>query len=1064
MRTNLPVTQKNVPVGEDVNIVSSTDLKGIITYVNEDFVAISGYTQEELIDQPHNILRHPDMPPTAFADLWKTVKSGHGWEGVVKNRCKNGDHYWVYAHVTPTHEGDQVVGYTSVRRKATPNEIAHAENLYQAMRSGKKVDMHAGELSLLSAVPLRLRLLLLLLFPIIGLLYFSANSVWEKSQTEAELRAMQAITDLAVKSSAVIHEVQKERGMSAGFLASGGRKFTSELPLQRMETDKRMIELRQLISKLDQSRMQFDFIKTLERAQEKLKTLESGRTDISNFRLTSKESFGLYTELIADWFNVISYTAKISSNQELARSTTAYLMFLNEKEMAGRERATLNGIFATDKFEGDTYQRFISLLADQKTYSDLFRVYASTTEQEAYQGKVSKEVVAEVERIRQIVIEKAAVGGFGVDPAYWFKIITQKIDGMKQIEDGLANELAALADRLEKQARREWWTFLILTLFSLLATLFCAVWIIRVLLRELGGEPNYAREVAQAIASGDLHYRIEVHKGDNCSLIAAMHSMQDTLVYMVREAHRVSDEALRVRSALDDATANVTIADNSGKIIYINRTALRMFKENEDAIRKLIPHFDANKILGSNFDSFHKNPAHQRAMIERLTGFYKATIEIGDRTFKLTAMPVHNEKGLRIGTAVEWLDATLELKVESEVRTIVEASKNGDFSMRIDLSDKDGFMRELSQNVNGLVETSDKGLQEVSRMLGSLARGDLTDRITNDYQGTFGQLKSDSNATAERLSGIIREIKASTDTINIAAQEIASGNSDLSQRTEEQASSLEETAASMEELTSTVRQNADNAKQANQLAHSASSVAEKGGSVVHEVVGTMSAINESSRKIVDIISVIDGIAFQTNILALNAAVEAARAGEQGRGFAVVAAEVRNLAQRSAAAAKEIKALIDDSVEKVDIGTKLVDDAGKTMEEIVNAVKRVTDIMSEISAASAEQSQGIEQVNQAITQMDEVTQQNAALVEEAAAAAESLEEEAQNLTRSVSVFKMDTSGTQVARVAEAAPRAAAKPASRLAPPKKLTSHVPTAKSKAVPAKLAGKTGDDEWEEF
>jgi methyl-accepting chemotaxis protein len=218
-----------------------------------------------------------------------------------------------------------------------------------------------------------------------------------------------------------------------------------------------------------------------------------------------------------------------------------------------------------------------------------------------------------------------------------------------------------------------------------------------------------------------------------------------------------------------------------------------------------------------------------------------------------------------------------------------------------------------------------------------------------------------------------------------------------------------------------VKQNADNAKQANQLAHSASSVAEKGGAVVHEVVGTMSSINESSRKIVDIISVIDGIAFQTNILALNAAVEAARAGEQGRGFAVVAAEVRNLAQRSAAAAKEIKTLIGDSTEKVEIGTKLVDDAGKTMEEIVNAVKRVTDIMSEISAASAEQSQGIEQVNQAITQMDEVTQQNAALVEEAAAAAESLEEEAQNLAKSVGVFKM-ASGQQAAAVLLDVPKA------------------------------------------
>ncbi|MBI4290813.1 MAG: methyl-accepting chemotaxis protein, partial [Betaproteobacteria bacterium] len=260
---------------------------------------------------------------------------------------------------------------------------------------------------------------------------------------------------------------------------------------------------------------------------------------------------------------------------------------------------------------------------------------------------------------------------------------------------------------------------------------------------------------------------------------------------------------------------------------------------------------------------------------------------------------------------------------------------------------------------------------------------------TNSLMAAMGRMQ-------HNLSGVIGQINQAASTITTASHEIAAGNTDLSQRTEEQASSLEETASSMEELTSTVKQNAENAKQANQLALGASAVAVKGGSVVSQVVETMSSINESSKKIVDIIGVIDGIAFQTNILALNAAVEAARAGEQGRGFAVVASEVRNLAQRSAAAAKEIKTLIGDSVDKVGAGTKLVDEAGKTMEEVVASVKRVTDIMGEITAASQEQSAGIEQVNQAITQMDEVTQQNAALVEEAAAAAESMEEQARNL--------------------------------------------------------------------
>ncbi|RJF98954.1 methyl-accepting chemotaxis protein [Noviherbaspirillum saxi] len=287
-----------------------------------------------------------------------------------------------------------------------------------------------------------------------------------------------------------------------------------------------------------------------------------------------------------------------------------------------------------------------------------------------------------------------------------------------------------------------------------------------------------------------------------------------------------------------------------------------------------------------------------------------------------------------------------------------------------------------------------------------VAQGDLTGEIDVTSNNEIGQLLLALKNMNTSLATIIHNVRSATGMIGSASSEIATGNLDLSSRTEQQASSLEETASSMEELTSTVKQNSDNANEANQLALSASTVATKGGTVVSEVIATMASINESALKIVDIIEVIDGIAFQTNILALNAAVEAARAGEQGRGFAVVASEVRSLAQRSANAAKEIKALIDDSVEKVGVGTRLVDQAGVTMEEIVSSVRRVTDIMGEIAAASEEQTIGIGQVNQAITQMDEMTQQNAALVEQAAAAAAALDDQAKNLTGVISVFKVD----------------------------------------------------------
>ncbi|MCD7097096.1 methyl-accepting chemotaxis protein [Stenotrophomonas sp. MMGLT7] len=346
------------------------------------------------------------------------------------------------------------------------------------------------------------------------------------------------------------------------------------------------------------------------------------------------------------------------------------------------------------------------------------------------------------------------------------------------------------------------------------------------------------------------------------------------------------------------------------------------------------------------------------------------------------------------------------LSINNEIKRLAQAAAAGDFSVRGDAARFDHDFALMVNDLNSMMDVSHSNLGKLSTLLAAIAKGDLTARMHGDFQGVFARLRDDANATADQLAGIVGRIQQASGAINTAATEIAAGNEDLSRRTEQQAANLEETAASMEELTSTVRQNAESARQANQLAQGAAGVAQQGGEVVGQVVTTMSAIETSSKKIAEIISVIDGIAFQTNILALNAAVEAARAGEQGRGFAVVASEVRTLAQRSANAAKEIKGLIDDSVGKVADGSALVHEAGKTMGEIVTSVQRVTDIMAEISAASQEQSAGIEQVNQTVTQMDETTQQNAALVEEATAAARAMAEQAEQLKETVSLFTLD----------------------------------------------------------
>ena len=399
----------------------------------------------------------------------------------------------------------------------------------------------------------------------------------------------------------------------------------------------------------------------------------------------------------------------------------------------------------------------------------------------------------------------------------------------------------------------------------------------------------------------------------------------------------------------------------------------------------------------------------------------------GDLSRDVNRMP---GKKAQATAAVDAVKAGL-LAVNSEIKALVDAAVAGDFTRRADAQRFTHFYRDLIESLNQLMGTADAGLAEIGELLSAIADGDLMRRADAGLPGQFGQLAADANRTVVQLSGVVTGIRQATDAIDSASGEIAAGNGNLSARTEQQAAALEETASSMEELTSAVRLNADNARQASQLARDTTDIAVRGGEVVGEVVETMGGIAASSRRIADIIGVIDSIAFQTNILALNAAVEAARAGEQGRGFAVVAAEVRALAQNSAGAAREIKQLITDSVSQVEHGSSLVDRAGHTMGEIVDSVKRVTDIMAEISAASQEQSAGIEQVNQAIAQMDEGTQQNAALVEEAAAAAENLRHQSTALVASVAVF----------RTGEPRSSGAAKPASRAVPPRAQESAIP-----------------------
>jgi methyl-accepting chemotaxis protein len=533
------------------------------------------------------------------------------------------------------------------------------------------------------------------------------------------------------------------------------------------------------------------------------------------------------------------------------------------------------------------------------------------------------------------------------------QVFDAAVPAVRALQSLSAVSYASMKSALERRAARAANTrnLTVSVVACVLALSLGLSWLIT---RALARPMAHAVRVFGAIAAGHYHNPIEVQSDDEAGqVLRALNDMQRQLSEQIEAERAQAAENARIRQALDKVSTSVVLADATHKIIYLNETAESTFARTQTEIRKSLPGFVARDLLGASVDVLSSDPFAQRRTLETLSGGDLEERTLGGCTFRMVANPVLSREGERIGTVMEWTDRTPEVAVEKEMQGMLAAVLGGDLRQRISRDGKSGFFAALAHAVNQLADNMAEIVAKVKRAAGEVYRG---------------------------------------------AEEISQGNANLSQRTEEQSSSLEETASSMEQMTSTVKQNADNAGQANQLAIAAREQAEKGGTVVAKAVRAMADINDSSKKIADIIGVIDEIAFQTNLLALNAAVEAARAGEQGRGFAVVASEVRNLAGRSASAAKEIKELIQDSVRKVGDGSVLVTQSGQTLEQIVAAVKKVSDIVAEIAAASREQSSGIEQVNRAVMQMDELTQQNAALVEEATAASQAMAQQAGELNQ------------------------------------------------------------------
>ncbi|MFT3858504.1 MAG: methyl-accepting chemotaxis protein [Aquabacterium sp.] len=804
MRSNLPVTQQEYVLKDGMTIVSRTDLKGRITYINDDFIEASGFTQAELIGQPHNLVRHPDMPEEAFADLWKTLQAGRPWTGLVKNRRKNGDHYWVVANATPIREGSSVTGYMSVRTRPTREQVEAADRLYRMFKDGKAAGwaivegqgVHVAGLGHLKAM---------------GRIW-SNQGVGGKMATLGGLSALTVVGAVAAATAA--SPMLWGAPVVSGVLAVwGGVQFARRLSRQLGEAEAHLERYGQgnfdgivdtsggdqmasmmLSLKRVQTRLGFEFADTKKRADESTRIRQALDVAATNVMVADAD------------YNIVYANASLN---EMLRAAEADI----RKDLPRFDAGSVVGTNIDAFHKSPSYQRGV------------------------------------LDRLSQTHQTRLNIGG-----------------------------------------RR----------FDLIL--------------------NPIRNA----------------EGKRLGVVVEWKDMTMTLAAQERE-QKLAAENARVEQALDTCSTNVMIADADGNIVYTNTSVVEMMRRNQSELRRALPNFDANRIVGSHFDSFHKNPAHQRNLLGQLRSEYKTQIKVEGLTFALTANPITNEQGERLGTVVEWKDRTAEVAAEAEITALVDGATQGDFSERMVLEGKEAFFRLMGEKFNDLIDT---------------------------------------------VSKTIVEVRVAADELTSAASQVSETSQSLSQSAASQAASVEQTSASLQEMASSVKQNADNATVTDGMATKAAKEAMEGG----EAVGrTVEAMQEIAKKI----SIIDDIAYQTNLLALNAAIEAARAGEHGRGFAVVAAEVRKLAERSQIAAQEIGQLAGSSVERAE-------QAGELLKQIVPSIHKTSELVQEIAAASGEQSDGVAQITGAMEHLNGATQQNASAAEELSATSEELSAQATQL--------------------------------------------------------------------
>ncbi|WP_373017541.1 methyl-accepting chemotaxis protein [Thiomicrorhabdus sp.] len=725
---------KEREVADGVIIVSKTDLHGTITHVNDPFVEVSGFTREELIGQPHNIVRHADVPKAVFADLWSTLKQGKTWVQLVKNRCKNGDYYWVEANVSPIVEKGEVVGYMSVRRKISDEQKKAAQALYQQIAQGKK---------------------------------------------------------------------QLRNG------------YVQEW-LKRYNLVRRVNPLFILM-----------------------------------FMILQMSVFGILEAL-----GVISIHWIV---QSVVLTVVLLLAFYVNRYV---------------KSQVNTFDRLLAA-ASEGDFTAHVDTYGNT----------------------------------------WLSKLAGDLKKM-QIQMGASYE----------------------------------------------------------------HNRVQL--------------LQNT----------------RLKTALDNASTSILVADNHGHIIYLNQALTDLFGQHQSAIRQEIADFDVDRLIDRSLDVFYQNPERQTRIPADLNSVWEADIQLGDMLFHLVAQPVLDSEGIRIGSVVEWLDMTQQRSIEARLDGVLRLAAKGHTDLTLDSKGLDGFYLYTANNINDLLKSLNGAVEDVVKVMTGLAQGDIQSRIETELSGSLAAMKGAANVSLDNLSGIIQHIREVAASVSLTAAESAKASDDLSARSQQAAATLGEINEVMQNIDRLQTQNTQSLNGISNLANEAINLNQQARQSMDASMSAMDGIKQTSEKIGDIIGLIDGIAFQTNLLALNAAVEAARAGEHGRGFAVVAGEVRNLAQKSAEAARDIKGLIEESTRNVNQGSEKVQATHRVFGEVDTGVTKISETMDEVMRSIQQQQESVHEVSEAIGDLDQNIQQNASLVEETSTSAGNLSDQARMLNAEVGKFKLDESVT------------------------------------------------------